>query len=166
MDSLFFGVTISYFYHSYPVPFRTWARRWRGRLLLTGLLLLTPAFCFPVGMTPWLRTIGLTQLYLGSGCLLIAMLATTIPDRLIPRVIAYIGSHSYSIYLWHVPFAVWVVPLVVGAVKIERNWFAYFATYVVGAVAFGIISAAAVEFPLLRLRDRLFPSRGRPLGTA
>jgi peptidoglycan/LPS O-acetylase OafA/YrhL len=65
MDSLFFGVTISYFYHSYPVPFRTWARRWRGRLLLTGLLLLTPAFCFPVGMTPWLRTIGLTQLYLG-----------------------------------------------------------------------------------------------------
>lgn len=163
IDALFCGVLISYFYHTQPERFMTWARRWRWVLLPVGVALLTPAFCFVLKKTPWIYTFGLTFFYLGSACLLVFMLAVTIPDRAFPKAIAYAGSHSYSIYLWHVPMATWVVPLLVGAVKEERNWFAYFGTYVFGSIAFGIAMAAVIEFPMLRLRDRLFPSRSRPL---
>ncbi len=163
IDSLFCGVFISYFYHTYPEKFMAWARRWRWVLLPMGLAMLTPAFCFVLKKTPWIYTYGLTLFYVGSACLLVSMLAIKIPDRALPKAIAFVGSHSYSIYLWHVVIMVWAVPLLAGPVKAERNWFVYFATYVFGSIAFGIAMSMLVEFPMLRLRDRWFPSRGRPL---
>jgi hypothetical protein len=44
-----------------------------------------------------------------------------------------------------------------------QNWFVYTAAYVISSFAFGILMAALIEFPVLRVRDHLFPSRGRPL---
>ena len=166
MDALFCGVLVSYFYHFHAEIFMAWARRWRWALLPTGLLLLSPVFCFELKTSPFIFSYGLTVCFLGSACLLIALLTVSVSERPIPRAIAFVGSHSYSIYLWHMPVVAWVVPLLVGAVKEQRNWFVYFATYVFGSVFFGIGMAALIEFPLLRLRDRLFPSRGRPLAVA
>ena len=59
------------------------------------------------------------------------------------------------------PVAAWLVPLVAGAVKAERNWFVYFSVYFFGSIGVGILLANLIEFPLLRLRDRWFPSRAR-----
>lgn len=163
MDALFCGVLISYLNHTCVDQFQLWTRRWRWSLLAAGLLLLLPAFCFEIKTTPFMFTYGLTLVYLGSACLMMASLTVTVPDHWLPKVMAFIGSHSYSIYLWHVPVAAWLMPLVVGAVKEQRNWFGYFATYVGGSIIFGIGMSTLVEFPLLRLRDRLFPARSRPL---
>jgi len=163
MDSLFAGVFISYLYHFFRDDFLNWGRRHRLKLLLSGMLFFCPAFIFPLGSTPLIITIGFMLLYVGSGFLLIAALVTPVSRRGPVNALAYAGSHSYSIYLWHMPIALWAVPKLNKILGTSENWFIYAGVYLLGSVLFGILMAALVEFPVLHLRDRLFPSRGRPL---
>jgi peptidoglycan/LPS O-acetylase OafA/YrhL len=163
VDSLFFGVLISYIYHRHPVNFLAAARRWRWRLFLAGILLLSPAFIFSVESTPFIFTAGLTVFYLGSGCLLTGLLGMELPRTRLVAAAAYVGSHSYSIYLWHGGVQQWLTLFVTRVVLRTENWFVGAAVYLVGSIVVGILMALAVEFPVLRLRDRWFPSRSRPL---
>jgi len=163
MDSLFFGVFISYFYHYHSEQFLLFAKRFRWPLTACGVLALLPAFIFTLEVSPFIYTFGLTLLYLGSGALLIAGIATTLPDNRGARFVAYIGSHSYSIYLWHLAVALWAIPLFARAAGEHWNWPLYAVTYVTGSLAVGITMALLIEFPTLRIRDRCFPSRARPL---
>lgn len=157
MDSLFCGVLVSYYYHFHARRFVAWSSRWRWWLVSAGLLLVSPVFCFVFKTTPFLYTFGFALVYVGSACLMVAMLAIRIPNSGLVRAAAYVGSHSYSIYLWHMPVLMWLVPWVTGDFKEQRNWFLYFITYVLGSIFFGIIMAKIIEFPLLRIRDRRFP---------
>ena len=161
MDSLFAGVFISYLYHTHLESLIAWVAKRRLLLFLGGLTLFSPAFWLRLETSPFLYTFGLTSLYVGAGLLLLATLELRLPRNVFTTAIAYVGSHSYSIYLWHMPVALWLMPWVVGAAKAGRNWFAYLAVYVGGAILWGIIMANLLEFPLLRLRDRIFPSRAR-----
>jgi len=163
IDSLFFGVLISYIYHRQPVDFLATARRWRWAFFLAGILLLSPAFIFPVESTPFIFTAGLTEFYLGSGCLLAGLLGMELPRTRLVAAAAYVGSHSYSIYLWHGGVQQWLTLFVTRVVLRTDNWFVGAAVYLIGSVVVGILLALAVEFPVLRLRDRWFPSRSRPL---
>lgn len=161
MDSLFAGVLISYYYHRHPGAFMKFARRWRWPMLVAGLALLAPGFALRLKSSPFVSTYGLTCFYTGSGLVLMAMLTVQIPRNFLASALAYVGAYSYSIYLWHVPVAMWLVPWLTGPVKAERNWFIYFAVYTLGAIGLGILTGNIVEFPMLRLRDRWFPSRTR-----
>ena len=46
-------------------------------------------------------TVGFTALYLGCGLVLAVVVVTKIEYGKVLRAVAYSGSHSYSIYLWH-----------------------------------------------------------------
>ena len=166
MDSLFAGVFISYLYHFSRDDLLSWGRRHRRKLLLFGTLLFCPPFIFRLEIHPLIVTVGLTLLYVGSGFLLIAALVTPVPDRGPAKALAYVGSHSYSIYLWHMPVTMFVVPKFIRILGTTENWFVYAGVYLIGSVLFGILMAILIEFPVLHLRDRLFPSRGRPLTVA
>jgi peptidoglycan/LPS O-acetylase OafA/YrhL len=163
LDSLFFGVLISYIYHRHPATFLAVARRWRWEFFLAGILLLSPAFIFPVDSTPIIFTVGLTMFYLGSGGLLTGIMGMELPRTRLVAAVAYVGSHSYSIYLWHLAAQQWLMMFVMRMVLRTENWFVGAAVYLAGAIIVGIVMALAVEFPVLRLRDRWFPSRSRPL---
>jgi peptidoglycan/LPS O-acetylase OafA/YrhL len=163
LDSLFFGVLLSYLYHAHTPRFLSFARRFRGVLFAVGTLCLLTAFFFPLRWTTFMCTYGFTLLYFGSGCLLVSSLGIPTPANFFANAIAYIGSHSYSIYLWHMPVAIWGTALVAKLFSYDRNWFNYAFTYLAGSIVFGISMALLVEFPFLRLRDRLFPSRGAAL---
>lgn len=163
MDSLFCGVLISYYYHYHSARFFELARRYRVPALIFGVLALTPAFVFPLRTTHFIHTIGFTLFYVGSGLILVALLTVNLSKYKLARSIAYIGSHSYSIYLWHIPYARWVLPRVECMAGQYWSWPVYFALYFIGSQFFGIIMGLLVEFPVLRLRDRWFPSRVRPL---
>jgi hypothetical protein len=63
------------------------------------------------------------------------------------------------------PVARWGTPFVERLLSEHYNWFVYAAVFLLGSIAFGIAMAIVTEFPVLRMRDRLFPSRGRPLNT-
>ncbi len=159
MDSLFFGVFISYIHHYHPAVLRALAARARFVLLGAGAILLLPAFLFQLEERPFIYSIGFTSFYLGSGLILIAVLEDEPNNNFLAKTIAYIGARSYSIYLWHFPI-LWVA-----YEYLSKKWAPWFdwnwasGSYWVGATVFGVLISNAVERPFLKLRDRLCPSR-------
>ena len=70
-------------------------------------------------------TFGFTLFYLGGGALLVAGLAMDLPNSKIIRFSAYLGSHSYSIYLWHFAVSIWLVPIVARLAGSYWRWPTY-----------------------------------------
>jgi peptidoglycan/LPS O-acetylase OafA/YrhL len=159
LDSLFFGVAISYAYHFHSTRFAHLFTRRRWFLILGGALLLAPAFAFPLETTPFIYTIGFTIFYVGSGMMLVGILMSQIPDGHLVTALATLGKHSYSIYLWHMFAIVWGFALVEGTFDVELDTGTRLAMYFAAAFGVGIAMAKGVEVPVLRLRDRWFPSR-------
>jgi len=75
------------------------------------------------------------------------------------RAFAYVGTHSYSIYLWHA--AMWVATTIaIAHLPGQFSGYYPFATiYVLASVGVGIAMARIVELPVLRIRDRFFPAQ-------
>ena len=165
LDSLFFGVFLSYLFHHHPSKFLGIAGRFRYLLIGTGVMLLFPAFCLPRETTPFMYTYGFTLLYMGSGCLLVAALGFRARATRFATAVAYLGSHSYSVYLWHLPVAVWGTAVFARLLGQHYGWFAYVLIYLLGSLCFGMAISIFTEFPVLRFRDRFFPSRGNPMST-
>ena len=163
LDSLFFGVLLSYFYHYKSQLFIGFARRFRWLLVVLGILALSPAFIFRIETTPWMYTFGFALFYVGSGALLVGGLAMDLPDNKIVRFSAYLGSHWYSIYLWHFAVSIWLVPIVARIAGSYWTWPTYAVSYVASCLFIGVAMGLLVEFPTLRIRDRWFPSRARTL---
>lgn len=157
IDSLLFGCLISYGYHFFPRQFDSFRQRWRLPLGILGMGLLLPAFLWPIE-TRFIHTFGLTLFYLGSGMLLVSLLGS-IPNNAFARPLAAVGRTSYSIYLWHLPALIWMVPLIEIALGFALPPRAALVTYLCGACLTGAVMARIVEFPVLAARDRWFPSR-------
>jgi peptidoglycan/LPS O-acetylase OafA/YrhL len=164
IDALFFGVLLSYCWHFKGLATNTRIANRARWLFAAGVLLLMPAFLFELEHTPWLPVAGLTAFYIGSGALLLAMLYTHIPDLRAIRGMATVGTFSYSIYLWHLPVLKWLVPIVHRVNGAPLNWYVYAAVYLAGSVVVGIIASLVIEYPALRLRDRLYPADARSRG--
>jgi peptidoglycan/LPS O-acetylase OafA/YrhL len=160
-DSLFFGVAISYAYHFHTTEFVERLTPWRRGLIAGGVLLLSPAFIFPVDTTSWMFTVGLTVFYIGSGMLLVGTLLCNIPQSRIVVFLATIGAYSYSIYLWHLPVISWGIPRLEMVLGRQLGFGARVGAYLLGSLGVGIITAKIVEFPALRLRDYWFPPRSK-----
>jgi peptidoglycan/LPS O-acetylase OafA/YrhL len=157
LDSLFFGVVISYAYHFHTDRFVTVLSAWRRWLIGGGLLCLTPAFMFAPETTPFIYTAGFTLFYLGSGMLMVGVLLSRPPRSRIMAVTASLGAYSYSIYLWHMPVARWGALLVSRAFDIPLGYADRAVIYVFGSVVAGVVMAKLIEVPALRLRDAWFP---------
>ena len=140
-------VALGYYRHYRPELFARMARR---PLWIPALLLLLPAFVFPLG-NPIMDTIGFTCLYAGFSCLVVWAVDRRSSRGLTARSLAWTGRYSYSIYLWH-----FVIGFLVfnGAPN-----FPMFLLYVATAVGAGAGMSALIEVPHLKLRDRWFPSR-------
>ena len=101
-----------------------------------------------------MHTWGFTLIYLAAGFLVAKAIAFEGPGpiQVVSSKLAEIGVYSYSIYLWHIFFREYV------AMHIQSTSRAYwFCCYFVGAILFGIAAAKAIEIPMLRFRDRVFP---------
>lgn len=166
LDSLFFGVVISYVYHFHRVRFVESTAQWRALLVAGGILLLMPVFLFTLESTPLLYVAGLTIIYIGCGMLLMGALACEKEASRFLGRIGTCGSYSYSIYLWHLPVMLWGVPLVQRAMGRRLTFAEGAASYIAGSLCVGVVMAKLVEVPALALRDRWFPSRGSARGIA
>jgi len=166
IDSLFFGVLLGYFHHFHAATIVSFFESTANRIY-TGLLVAAALSCCFVFTheNHFLLTFGLTLLYLGFGGLLLMSLQIRdiLPLRLrghmerLGTLSAAIGTYSYSIYLWHIPFQAFAPGVLRRLLHIRFGPVEQFLFYLAGSIVFGILMARAIEFPVLKLRDRLFP---------
>jgi peptidoglycan/LPS O-acetylase OafA/YrhL len=157
IDSLLFGVFLSYWANFHGETFWGFVRPRSHLFLIVGSFLISPLFLVSQ-YDPWMYTFGFTVLYAGFGSLMLGILALRMeswPELLqsIPRALAYIGRFSYSIYLWHVPFL-----MLLFKTSILKMPYWGLTTFVFGSVILGIVTSKLIELPAISLRDRLYPS--------
>jgi peptidoglycan/LPS O-acetylase OafA/YrhL len=146
MDSLFAGVALGYLFHFHNGTFCRCSRQW---LFPAAILLLIPLALF--GAQVSMLWFVLTFNTLGFSLLLLwIMPRTAIRFRPLERV----GVYSYSIYLWHFFVWIWMKPF--------KPTILTFAINLAASIAYGVCAAEIIEFPMLRLRDKLFPA-SRPI---
>jgi len=162
MDSLFFGVLLSHYWHN------CWSERIKRKILslrallaLSGLCLLVPSFVDVMDIQ-WYRIFGFILIYLGAGCLLLSSLSLDYyPCPAFIKWLAGLGKYSYSVYLWHYFVGYHLFPLIELKLDNILGWILNALLYFVSSWGFGIVVARFIEFPALRCRDRWFPSLGR-----
>src|SRR5262249_52314187 len=93
----------------------------------------------------------------GSACL-VCWAVTAKQAGQIARAVAAVGAYSYSIYLWHFAVLEWFAIPFFRKFEISSSTI-FIGSYVVATLLFGVLMSLAVEYPVLYLRDRLFPSR-------
>ncbi len=157
-DGLFFGVFLSFLHHFRPHLLRIlMTRPYRFPITALGLALLIPLLLLPAEHV-FTYTLGFVCAYLAFGTLLLVALYPERPTVIEPggatRFLGWLGAYSYTIYLWHIPV---LSALRYGGPKLglALTLLAYYA----GSIAVGVGASKLVEMPVLRLRDRLFPSR-------
>lgn len=156
LDALFFGVLLGWMFHFRAEQFAAIVERYGIPIAWISFVLVTPALAFDLESSAFMRTVGLTLLYLGFGGMV--AVAASIPSRgpsaLDPllNALAWLGVISYSVYLWHIPTA-----LVLSAADISYGL--QWLTYISGSVLLGWLATRLVETPILKMRDRMFPSR-------
>lgn len=166
LDSLLCGVLLSYYYHFYSEPTLAFARRFRWPIIGVAAVLLMPVYDH-VQWDFFVHTFGFMYAYVGFALLLLVSLTFAIPTTGLAslpfRVVAFCGTYSYGIYLWHMPVKLW------GAMYLRR-WFGWnisaaeeLLIYVVGSFVVGIFFSMVIEIPSLALRDWWFPSKSGPV---
>jgi peptidoglycan/LPS O-acetylase OafA/YrhL len=157
VDSLFYGVLLSYLWHFHRLESRimrvpSWA------LYTSGAILLSPAFIFTLESNKWLSVVGVVLFYVAAGNILIAAMRVRESSLGSMHLLQTLGAASYSIYLWHMPVNYWGYPsvqMLTGA----NSYAVYFVTYIAGSFAFGWMMNRLIEAPVLLLRDRYYPTR-------
>jgi peptidoglycan/LPS O-acetylase OafA/YrhL len=158
VDGLMFGVLLSYVNATHTEALRALVRAHRTKLVVLAATLLAPIVALPTYHS-LMHTIGFTAVYLGCGALvLVAVHADEVEHGPVHRCLAFVGFHSYSIYLWHL-FAHGKASRLVGDTETVVGYVAFLVVYVFVAVIIGVVAARIIEVPTLKLRDRLLPSR-------
>ena len=173
IDSLAWGVLLSYLYHFRLAWLKGFvSNRWKA-LVAVSLLLICPCLFLKIETSMFMKTVGLTGLYLGFGGLLVVSLfvrpsALSWPARFGARLtspVALIGVYSYSIYLWHVPMVQWGLDWLRRTFPEAATFPVQFLFYACGSLMVGIVLSKLIEMPILALRDKFFPSRNGALRT-
>jgi peptidoglycan/LPS O-acetylase OafA/YrhL len=84
------------------------------------------------------------------GLLQVPLTTESFPGLLL-RPLSYIGQHSYPIYVFHI-----MILLKLLQYNVLHGRFGI-TIYFVTTVVVGILFSRLIEFPVLHLRDRLFP---------
>lgn len=159
IDSLCFGVLLAYFFH-----FKKWGQNWGPFAsavgVFLGIALLAPAFIFYIEQHQWVLIWGATLFYIGSGFILLGALKIQNSKMKWLRFIGILGGASYSIYLWHMPVRIWLIPWIFRKFGLSgatlNMWL-----YVIGSFVVGWIMHCLIEKPVLRLRDKIYSSHRR-----
>jgi peptidoglycan/LPS O-acetylase OafA/YrhL len=171
VDALFLGVYVGYTYHFHPDRFERWTAH-RGWLFAFALAAHLPMI-FLMKTNPFVFTFGLTLLALGDSALVIAVAppprsqeaAAPVWNLPLTRLVAWIGVYSYSIYLWQEDLV--TQPLITSLQVLWQHGphasqaILFLTLHLTGSVLAGVIMAKLIEFPALRLRERIMPSRRR-----
>jgi len=170
MDSLFFGVLLGYLhrYHAKSMARMLQPTFTRVAIAAACVALSLPAY-FAARDTEAFSILAYTSVYFACGGLLLlsihvrGVLPQSLARYLTPfsDALAFIGVYSYSIYLWHEAVREWPDLLAYGIFRVALSPVPYFLLYLALCLMIGITLGRTVEYPILKFRDRLFPSNYR-----
>ncbi len=137
-------------------------RAWRWPLIMGGVALIASL------AAPWpaLNDVSLYRILpvraLASTFILIGMLHLSMTTWL-HAMAARIGRYSYSIYLWHVTVLGIMYRLFSPSLEAGNamHWTVAVSGTVSAAILFGALMSRLIEWPIIKIRDRVFPSRSQ-----
>ena len=163
IDSILAGVLLAYAYHYHHDTTTARLHKFRPALLIAGVLLILPPFVFNRIDSAFVYTWGLTTNYLAGLCLIGWLIGWHPANSRLVRFFACIGRHSYSIYIWHMTLYFLLLYALTGQVIASPTWngpyWLHLALFFAVTITLGTVLSVLVEVPVLRLRDRLSPSR-------
>ena len=171
LDSLMVGVYCQYLW-TYRRPGVERLLAWPRTALALSLVLLVPALFLPTRHAV-MFTLGFPALALAYALLLLLWVGGTFSrweDTLAATCLARVGTWSYNVYLWHffmaalnLAFYAQVNQLLAERLSPSPSRFLLQAALYLGySLAVGAAATWGIERPLLRLRERVSPSRAVP----
>jgi peptidoglycan/LPS O-acetylase OafA/YrhL len=159
LDSMLFGVILAWIsFFNQPL----FQRLLRSKYTLTACAAIAVVFALSIPKSsPIMLTVGFTVLYLGAAALILLASAqsSTIEASRPARAIAWIGLYSYTIYLWHLSVREPIHKAVLRVHLATVSWWLSPILETGAAIVIAMIASRLVEWPMLKIRDRLMPER-------
>jgi len=163
IDSLLFGVLLSYFHcfkENYFIQFFSKHRRFK--YALSTILISTPFF-FKIDSF-FMNTFGLTFIYIGFGIILSMFITDPQINKKLNRLmseklvkyISLIGVYSYGIYLFHM-FTIKYFYTILFKLEITFYYRIEFVIYFFISIFLGVFMSKTIEKPFLNLREKISP---------
>jgi peptidoglycan/LPS O-acetylase OafA/YrhL len=161
LDSLLFGVVLATLFHFFPEKFdRIASHKW----ILAGIAAIAVILYAAFDSTNVRYSIGLTVLYVGYGAFLMLVYRHSgrFKKWLPYKWVAAIGLYSYGIYLWHNSVR---DPLTHLSQRLPDaiRWPSLTIAEYAAAIFLGVVTTLLIEWPFLRIRDRMFPDKTSPV---
>lgn len=144
LDSLLAGVALGYFYHFDPESFRRMRPVW---LWIGACALFIPVVLLSLRNSVSALTYTLT--FAAFCCVLVAMINHAPSNGPHFKTLAFIGSYSYSIYLWHAALLAFIFTR-------PNPTLVLFLVYIVASIGLGVLMNRVIEKPSLALREQFF----------
>lgn len=158
VDGILYGLLLAILYHYTPSVF---AGLQRLRCVWCSVILAMLIFFRLSSVEVW-WTAPLSCLFADlTGVSLLLLLYHHRPgrNRSAPyRLVAWVGLYSYGIYLWHISTIAFIVSFA-NKLTLRLATVVELIAPILFAIAIGVTMTKVVEFPALKLRDRLFPKR-------
>jgi peptidoglycan/LPS O-acetylase OafA/YrhL len=167
IDALFFGVLLGYAYHFRREALERLIQPRSVRVLVGVLSIAFLSFAYWFDRETWFfGAIGYVLIYLGCGGMLLLSLFThnVLPQALKTLVssagtaFAKIGVYSYSIYLWHGAVGAYLVGRARSLLHLSLSHGEKASLFLAESLVVGVAMSVLIEYPVLHLRDKLFPS--------
>ncbi len=162
IDSLFAGVWLSHWYNFKFEKLKEFARN--NKLILIFIFLTGMSFIpfLDIKNSYFIRTLGFTWIFTGFAALLLFALFTDIQryvnrfyiSSCLYKFTCTLGLYSYSIYIIHTHTSALVKNWRINYNLSENT---SFLIYFAGTFAAGLLLSKMIEFPVLQIRDKLFP---------
>jgi peptidoglycan/LPS O-acetylase OafA/YrhL len=163
LDGLFLGVIISYIFNFKPQLLNVIHDN-KFLAVMLSVALITVNFCFPRESNLWISVVMLAVNPFAFAVLLVLALKHLVyaGNKLLLRI----GRCSYSIYLWHLFFNFYgsaaLLKLITRPALANHHqllYIIYLVVYIALSFAVGIFMTTLIEKPVLKLRDRYYPSK-------